>query len=114
MSDAAGNDLSFTYQITATTSLVTVVSGNSRSNAMVEIMGGGVMLWSALLTPVVPQAVLSQDISFQGTVIQAGASFTLVVPSPVQLGQVDFRGMVGSGGNHASPIDAAIASWPIS
>ncbi len=113
MSDAAGGNLSFTYQIAANMSLVTVVSGTSRSNATIQIMSDGVTLWTALLTPVAPQAALSQDISFQGTVIQAGASFILMVPTPVKPGQVYFRGMVASGGNPAAPIDAAIASWTL-
>lgn len=113
MSDAADSNLSFTYQITADTSLVTVVSGASRSNATVEIMGGATMLWTALLTAVAPQAVLPQDIVFQGTVIQAGASFILIVPSQIQQGQVYFRGMVGSGAGPAQGIDAAIATWPL-
>jgi hypothetical protein len=113
MSVMVSGPLSFTFFLTPEVSIVTNVFGDARNAAGVQIVAGSTVLWSASLTQGSPVATVDQTIKFGNTTIEAGARFTLTVPTPFQLGNVTFAGRVASGPNPPIDVNVQVASWPL-
>jgi hypothetical protein len=90
----------------------TQVRGWSRSNAMINLYAGSVLLASVATTQGSPVARLDQPIRFGDALVEAGATFTLTVPTAAQRGQMFLQATYQSGNTPSTTISSAIAVWP--
>lgn len=105
--------LSFTYPITASVSILTTVTGDSRQYASVAVIYGSMSLWSGTMTQMAPKITIPYDIVAGEITIKEGGSFTLTIPTTMQNGSVAANLTIMST-TQTVPFTAVVASWPVS
>lgn len=105
--------LQFTTWLTPAVSVVTSVLGEMRNIAQVTIVYGTAPVWSGTMTQAAPTLVIDTEMIYGSLEIASGATFTLTIPTPIQLGGVFLHVEV----LQPSPPQkyyALVATWPLS
>ncbi|HEX8127534.1 MAG TPA: hypothetical protein VF527_00305 [Pyrinomonadaceae bacterium] len=106
--------LQFTSWLTSTVSVVTYVFGEARNEAFAAIKYGSVMIWSGTMIQAAPTIVINTELIYGSLRISRGATFTLTIPTPIQLGNVFLQIEFLSPPNPAQQFSAQVSSWPLS
>ncbi len=113
LKNLAAGPLVFTFPITASVSIVTTVTGDSRQYASVAVVYGSMSLWSGTMTQLAPTITIPYDIVAGEITIKEGGLFTLTIPTSMQNGSVAANLMIKSATQEV-PFTATVASWPLS
>jgi len=113
LKNLAAAPLSFTYPITASVSILTTVTGDSRQYATVAVVYGSMSLWSGTMTQLAPEITIPFDIVAGEITIKEGGAFKLTVPTTMQNGSVAANLTIMSA-TQTVPFTATVANWPLS
>ena len=100
------------YDLTPELQTRTHVVGDAKNGAQVDVYDGTVLVASVSMTQASPVAVIPHEVVLGSARIASGATFTLTIPTPLQLGQVVLQASFQSQGGPLTPFASAIATWP--
>jgi hypothetical protein len=103
--------LVFDYWLTSDVDFKTSVTGTNRDIASVTIIYGNVTVWATTLTQGDPTHKTTADIWLGSLKINAGATFTLTIPTQQQTGMVFAAGTLQRPGQDPVGFGFPIAQW---
>jgi hypothetical protein len=106
--------LQFTIWLTPSVSVVTNVFGQARNEVLVSIVYGTVTIWNGTMTQAVPKLVIDHELIYGSLQISSGTTFTLTIPTQMQMGGVFLQIEILSPPNPWQKFSALIATWPLS